>query len=535
MKADLLKQSRNETKDVAAVAASTVDGDMLETIQPGDEDGEAYGSILNQLQNFLQGDSVAYIYTMRYVGDELQFIVDADPDDAAAIGEPYESYSIIDEAFTGKAVVDEEVTSDEWGHFYSAFAPIYNSADQIVGVVGVDCSVDSIESESKAMMKTVIIIECISLVISLAFALFISEILVRNIKTIDGKVKELAESKGDLTKEIALSSKDEVGSIADSMNRFIGNLRSMLLEIQENSNKLMDITGVIDSSMKKSVDEVTSMSATMEQTTASMVDMNEKVQNIKEQADASGQVAKTILKETGEHAQHTAVIQENAKKFQNDAIEAKNKMQLQVNEIGASLEEKIKQSHRVEKIGELTGTIVKIASQTNLLSLNASIEAARAGESGKGFAVVATEIGHLAEQSAGTANEIGAINEEITQMVRELSDAAFKLLNIVNTQVMKDYDMLEHTGESYYKDAASFRSQMESCMDYMKQLQESMDTIMSRVSEIAGGLQIETDVVKDNTDSILGIRSEINAVVASVEENEKIIRSLDTMLKGFKL
>jgi methyl-accepting chemotaxis protein len=95
--------------------------------------------------------------------------------------------------------------------------------------------------------------------------------------------------------------------------------------------------------------------------------------------------------------------------------------------------------------------------------------------------------------------------------------------------------MLEQTGESYYEDAALFRSQMEGCMDYMKQLQESMDTIMNRVSDIAAGIQVETDVVKDNTDSILDLRAQIKTVVDSVEENEKIIKSLDTMLKGFKL
>jgi hypothetical protein len=84
-----------------------------------------------------------------------------------------------------------------------------------------------------------------------------------------------------------------------------------------------------------------------------------------------------------------------------------------------------------------------------------------------------------------------------------LSDAAFQLLNIVNTQVMKDYDMLEHTGESYYKDAVQFREQMESCTEYMEELQESMDAIMERVSDIASGLQCETDVVRENTESIL--------------------------------
>jgi methyl-accepting chemotaxis protein len=365
--------------------------------------------------------------------------------------------------------------------------------------------------------------------------MFISSLLTKNVTVIDKKVKELAAAEGDLTREISIHAKDEVGSIADSMNSFLKSLRSMLIEIDGDGKKLLENSEVIDESMKESVDEVESMSATMQQTAASMLAMNEKVQHIKEQADASGELARTILAETGENAEHTAVIQKNAKKFQNDAADAKKNMQQQVNEIGSGLEEKIKQSQRVERIGELTGKIVEIATQTNLLSLNTSIEAARAGESGKGFAVVATEIGNLAEQSAGTAKEISSINGEIIQMVKELSEAAFQLLNIVNTQVMKDYDMLEHTGEAYYQDAASFREQMESCMDYMKQLQESMETIKGKVTDIASGLQIETDVVQENTQSIMEIQKQIKAVDDSVEENEKIVQSLDAMLQGFKL
>jgi methyl-accepting chemotaxis protein len=535
MTTDLLNQSRSQTQSVAAMAAAVVDGDMLETIQIGDEDSAAYATVLAQLQNFLQGDDIEYIYTMRRVGNEIQFVVDADQEDGAAIGEPYESYEVIDEAFLGNVIVDDEVTSDEWGRFYSGFAPIYNNAGEIVGIVGVDCSVDAIDQESDAMMKKVIVIEGISLAVSLILALLISGFLAKNVTVIDRKVKELAEAEGDLTQQISVNAKDEVGSIANSMNRFLGSLRNMLLQIQGDGNKLMELTEVIDVSMKESVDEVESMSATMQETSASMIDMNEKVQNIKDQAVASGELAKNILLETGENAQHTAAVQENAKNFQNNAAEAKKRMQEQVNEIGVSLEEWIKKSEQVEQISELTNKIVDIASQTNLLSLNASIEAARAGEAGRGFAVVATEIGHLAEQSAGTANEIGHINEEIIRMVKGLSDAAFRLLNIVNTQVMKDYDMLEHTGESYYQDSSLFRGQMESYMEYMKQLQENMETIMNMVSDIASGLQVETDMVQENTESILGIRKQIKAVDDSVEENEKIIQSLDAILAGFIL
>jgi methyl-accepting chemotaxis protein len=535
MKADLLAQSQKQTKSVAAMAAAAVDGDLFETIQVGDEESEAYAVIFDELSDFLLGEDVEYVYSMRKVDGELQFVVDADPVDPASIGEAYETYDKIELALQGNNTVDDEATDDEWGRVYSGFAPICNSAGTIVGVVGVDCSVDKIDEEILKMVRIVVIIVAISVLISLVLALIISSLLAKNIMAIDRKVEELAAAEGDLTQGITVKSKDEVGSIADGMNRFLGSLRKMLLEIRGDSSKLMDISEVIDESMKESEDAVETMSAMMQQTAASMADMNEKVQNIKERAQESGELAETILEETSEHAEHTAVIQQNAKKFQNSAVDAKQKMQKSVNEIGMGLEEKIEQSKRVERIGELTGQIVSIASQTNLLSLNASIEAARAGEAGRGFAVVATEIGSLAEQSAGTAREISGINEEITKIVRELSDAAYQLLNIVNTQVMKDYDMLEYTGEAYYQDAALFREQMESCMEYMKQLRESMDTIMGSVSDIASGIQTETDVVQGNTQNILDIQSQIGAVSESVEENERVIRGLNEMLGQFKL
>jgi methyl-accepting chemotaxis protein len=535
MKSSMLEQSRITTKDVAAMAAATIDGDLMDTIQKGSsKSSEAYKTIAARLNDFKAGESVDYVYTMRKVGNEVQFVVDAD-EDGAEIGETYESYDVIESAFAGNNVVDEELTIDEWGHVYSGFAPIYNSKGSIVGIVGVDCSVATIEAKNAQLLRTIVGVELFSIVVSLIVALVISSLITRNVKKIDVKVGELAEAGGDLTQEIDVKSRDEVGSIAENMNHFISSLNNILVEIQDNEKQLEEATATIDKSMKSSVGEVESMTAAMQQTTASMVEMNDRVQNIKDKAVSSSQLADSIIVETEENAERTEGVQKNAKEFQKNAVDAKKRMEGYVNDIGKSLEEKIKQSAHVEQIGTLTGKIVDISSQTNLLALNASIEAARAGDAGRGFAVVATEIGQLATQSAGTAQEIGTICEEITGIVKGLSDSAHQLLEIVNTQVMEDYDMLEHTGESYYNDAQSFQNQMNHCMDYMKQLQESMDAIMESVSDIASGLQVETDVVKDNTDSILEIRSQITDVVQSVEHNEKIIGSLDSILSGFRL
>ena len=107
----------------------------------------------------------------------------------------------------------------------------------------------------------------------------------------------------------------------------------------------------------------------------------------------------------------------------------------------------------VDKINELTGNILDIASQTNLLALNASIEAARAGEAGKGFAVVADEIRNLADNSRDTANDIQNISNMVTGAVDALAGNAEKMIQFISEHVMKDYDGFVDVADQYQNDA----------------------------------------------------------------------------------
>ena len=93
-------------------------------------------------------------------------------------------------------------------------------------------------------------------------------------------------------------------------------------------------------------------------------------------------------------------------------VEASTKTMTMYNNVKTKAQEAIEGSKAVDKINELTGTIMEISSQTGLLALNASIEAARAGEAGRGFAVVATEIGSLADQTSKAIKDIGTISGE---------------------------------------------------------------------------------------------------------------------------
>ena len=225
----LLEQCKKNARNSAKIAAERIDGDILGQIKAGDEKTENYKEILSQLQDFLCGDDIKYIYTMRMNGDRLEFIVD----------EEYEIYDEIAEAFDGNATVDSEMTSDEWGDFYSAFAPVYNSSGAIAGIVGVDCSATDIRLQENIFIKEFVIIELAGLVIAAALALIISGVLSRNVSVIAEKMSELAKKEGDLTQKINVRSTDEVGNIADSLNIFLENLREIIQNISASEKKLL--------------------------------------------------------------------------------------------------------------------------------------------------------------------------------------------------------------------------------------------------------------------------------------------------------
>ena len=521
----LLEQCKQNAGSSAKIAAQRIDGDLLEQLQAGDEGSADYEEILSQLQEFLCGDEIKYIYTMRMNGDTLEFIVDADTEEGAAIGEAYEIYDEIAEAFDGNVTVDSEMTSDEWGDFYSAFAPVYNSAGDIVGIVGVDCSVTEIRLQQSALIRKFMFIELAGLAIAVVLSLVISGVLSRSVSAIAGKMSELAQKEGDLTQKITVRSSDEVGNIAGSLNVFLENLREIIKKISECEYKLAGNSEHVNNIVTASTDAVSKVNATM----------SEMVHKIAEDAKNNDERMTSVIGETKAQAEYIGEIGVKAKNLEKDAIQAKERMQETIVRIGRTLEDKIEESKEVEKVQKLTGQILSVADQTNLLALNASIEAARAGESGKGFAVVANEISNLAEESSRTAAEIQKINTFIVNIVDSLTEASFELLNFVKTNVISDYDVLVHTGKEYASDADSFREQMLAFEGYMNELQQSMARINSYVTDIMSDFDSQKEDVVKNSEYMSEIHGEFHKIVDAVMDNKEIVDELERIIGQFKI
>lgn len=531
----MLEQCKKTAKSSAKIAAKRIDGDLLEQIKKGDEGTDHYKEMLEQLQVFLAGDDIKYIYTMRMDDNKLEFVVDADTKDGAAIGEEYEIYDEIADAFKGNVTVDREMTSDEWGDFYSAFAPVYNSSKQIVGIVGVDCSASAIRTQQNTFIRQFILIGFAGLIVAIVLSLIISRVLSRSVSTIAGKMSELAMKEGDLTQKIHVKSKDEVGDIAKSLNVFLENLREIVQNIGTSEHKLLENAEHVNDIVVSSANEVSQANVVMNEMGDNVLEMSDLVHKIAQNAKNNHDKISSVMSETKSKTEYINHVGEKAQKLEKDAISAKEHIESALDRIGQTLEEKIAGSKDVERISELTDQILEIADQTNLLALNASIESARAGESGRGFAVVAGQIGKLAEQSSETAEEIQTLNAYIINVVDQLAEASFELLNMVKGNVMSDYDVLVHTGKEYANDANGFRELMTVFEEHINEIQQSMNRINEYVDQIMNGFDKQKEKVLNNSEHISQMDEEFKEIVNAVQDNKEIVDELEKIIKQFKI
>ena len=157
------------------------------------------------------------------------------------------------------------------------------------------------------------------------------------------------------------------------------------------------------------------LAAGMQETAATTVNINENVGTMKEEADRLTEMAEKGADVSNE-------VMDRAKNLCNKTVTASNRTMEMYTNVKEKSEKAIEGSKAVEKINELTNTIMEISSQTGLLALNASIEAARAGEAGKGFSVVALEVGKLAKSCTDLNNRITSTVENISDVIHDMAD-----------------------------------------------------------------------------------------------------------------
>ncbi len=249
---------------------------------------------------------------------------------------------------------------------------------------------------------------------AVAVGIFVAVFLSRRISGATQSVLAQAQAiaAGDLTRdEINIRSKDELGDLADAINKMSVSLKSMILAITENSVQVASASEELNSTSQQ-------ITANSEETSAQA----DVVSKAAQQVSQNLQTVATGAEEMGASIKEIAKNATEAAKVATSAVKVAETTTATVSKLGESSTE----------IGQVIKVITSIAQQTNLLALNATIEAARAGEAGKGFAVVANEVKELAKETAKATEDISRKIEAIQTDTKAAVDAIGTISGVIN-------------------------------------------------------------------------------------------------------
>ncbi len=380
----------------------------------------------------------------------------------------------------------------------------------------------TILSEVRGIRNVTVAIVIFASLFAVVCGLWMSGKIGRALKAMSTSLQHI--SQGNLMEKVQVNNRDEFGRLADGINEMLGGIRGLVgnnrkfgTQVKDLSEQAFSFTAGIESSMQQMVASmesvskgVTEQSKQTELSVAEMAGLSEKINDVYQ---ASEEMTHKIGEVIDSVEQGKDGIGELSIKSEETA------------EIAESLVSSIDQVNaQSERIVDIIKTIEDIASQTNLLSLNASIEAARAGESGKGFAVVATEIRKLADQSM----EAGTLVREIVSGIQESNQAATDAAKITEGFLRGQTDMLKDTVSAFgnINDSViiladvlgAIRQKMANMQENKEVVNESIEEINQLSGQMALSIESVSEIVQEKMKEIDTLADTVRLLNTEAEE-----------------
>jgi methyl-accepting chemotaxis protein len=343
------------------------------------------------------------------------------------------------------------------------------------------------------LIRIAVIIIVVAIVVGGAITFLIAGNIAKPLANVALTLKDISEGEGDLTKVITIHSKDEIGDLAHYFNLTLEKIRNLVITIKQQAIGLFDIGNELASNMTETaaaINEITAniqsikgrvinqsasvteTNATMEQITVNIDKLNGHVEN----QTASVAKSSSAIEEMIANIQSvTNTLSKNADSVK-ELTESSEVGRTGLQAVAADIQEIARES---EGLLEINAVMENIASQTNLLSMNAAIEAAHAGEAGKGFAVVADEIRKLAESSGEQSKTISTVLKKIKESIDKITKSTDNVLN--------KFEAIDTGVRTVSEQSENIRSAMEEQSVGSQQILEVMGQLNEITQQVKGG------------------------------------------------
>lgn len=415
---------------------------------------------------------------------------------------------IVSNADTADQLIRQQQLERSFGEGFNAFSALRSFID-VLGerrLEHVDKYTIELQEHRELITTKLLVLVVVGALITLATTWLLPMLVIKPLKVISDRIRNIAEGDGDLTIRIEIDRKDELGQLAGHVNHFMEKLQRLISEIRNNTNDVSSAAEVlldVSSSSQKAADEqchaITQVVAAVNELTVAIQEVARNTSNTAQNAKSANQIT-----DQGQERIHSAV---------------KQVQELSVR-ISQTADTMVRLEGEAKKVTSVIDVIRSIAEQTNLLALNAAIEAARAGEQGRGFAVVADEVRTLASRTQKST-------EDIQGMLSQLQAGVQYAVEAMNTSTAMTNDAVNSAGEAG-KSLAGIGSAVQNITDMAIQIATAAEEQSSVTADI------DKNLVAIN--QLAMTTSEDSARTADASQNlNQLSSSLRQLLGNFRV